>query len=119
MKNLFFIIIGILLISASFTLQKNQLLPTNLRITVLDNLGNVQQGVTVALYKTENNYREEKNPITDKKVTDKKGRVTFKKIDPMIYYIHAIKGELNNDGGGVQTDTLISGKLNKVNVIIE
>ncbi|MTI23366.1 carboxypeptidase regulatory-like domain-containing protein, partial [Fulvivirga kasyanovii] len=32
---------------------------------------------------------------------------------------NAVKGDKNNIGAGVQTDTLIEGKMNKVTIIIE
>ncbi len=104
--------------ASAFVSTESQLLPTSLRITVLDDLGNVQEGATVVIYKSDENYRQEKGAVAEA-TTDKKGRVTFKKLDPIIYFVSAVKDDLNNNGGGVQTDTLVAGKMNKVNIVIE
>lgn len=117
MKNRYIIIL-IALLLASYTLKDNQLLPTNLKVTVVDELGNIQEGAKVTLYKTDADYRAEKNPASKTETTDKKGTVKFKKLDPIVYFVHVEKGDMNNDGGGVQTDTLLAGKTNKVNIVI-
>ena len=103
----------------SFTSTSDQLLPTSLRITVLNELGNVETGVTVTLYASSEDYKKGENPVMEGKITDKKGRVTFKGLSPKIYYVNAEKGDKNNYGAGVQTDTLQEGRVNKVNIIIE
>jgi len=45
--------------------------------------------------------------------------VSFKKLEPVIYFVYVVKDDMNNVGGGVQTDSLEGGKVNKVNIIIE
>lgn len=97
----------------------SQLLPTNLRITVLNSLGNAEEGVSVTLYANEDDYRQEKNPVTETQLTDKKGRVTFTKLEPKAYFVHAIKGDLSNVGEGVETARLQEGRMNKVNIVIQ
>lgn len=104
---------------AAFTSRPvEQLLPTKLRVTVLDGLGNFQQGVTVSLFEDEDTYRSNGKPAA-KGTTDEKGRVTFKDLKTISYFMDARKGDMNNDGEGVVTGKLEEGKLNKVNTVIE
>ncbi len=109
------LLLSSLLISASFPIQ---LLPTSLKIVVRNNLGNTEENVKVQLYKSKEDYRNETQAVSVE-LTDKKGRVTFKKLEPIVYYINATKGEANNYGMGAQTDTLEEGRINKLTVIIE
>ena len=51
--------------------------------------------------------------------TDNKGRVTFKDLEEKVYFINAVKGDMNNYGMGVQTGKLEKGKVNKVTIVIE
>jgi uncharacterized protein (DUF2141 family) len=97
----------------------SQLLKTNLRITIQDDLGNIQEGATVTLYGSKDDYRKSENPVADAQITDKKGRVTFKDLEAKVYHVHAEKGKMNNNNLGVQTDTLEGGKLNKVAIVIQ
>lgn len=94
-------------------------LPTKLQVTVIDHLGNIVEGATVELYGTETDYRKEENPIQEALTTDKKGRATFKDLEEQVYWLHVYKGDMNNDGAGVQTGALVPKKVNKVNVVIE
>lgn len=95
-----------------------QLLPTKLRVTVIDGLGNWVEGATVSIYENEEDYRASKNPVGTM-TTDKKGRVTFKDLKPVSYYIEAQFDDKNNTGEGVMTSELSEGKINKVNTVIE
>lgn len=97
----------------------NTFLPTNLKVTVLDEVGSYVEGASVTLYGTEDDYRNEENAISETMKTNEKGQVTFKKLEPKMYFIYVEKGDLNNDGGAAQTNPLEEGKLNKVNIIIE
>ena len=103
----------------SFTLTSDQLLPTSLRITVLNELGNTETEVMVTLYGNNEDYKKEENAVMEGKMTDKRGRVIFKGLAPKVYFVNAEKGDKNNYGAGVQTDTLQEGRVNKVNIIIE
>ncbi|MDN5199839.1 carboxypeptidase regulatory-like domain-containing protein [Fulvivirgaceae bacterium BMA10] len=103
----------------SFIPAEQKFLPTSLRITIINELGNVEEGAKVILYKSKEDYNQEKNAIGEPQTTDKKGRVTFKKLEPVVYFVHAEKGDRNNYGAGVQTDTLQEGRINKVNIVIE
>jgi hypothetical protein len=110
-------VIGLSLFSFKTT-TNDGLLPTKLRVTVIDGLGNFVEGATVNLYYTDDDYRASENAIATEK-TDEKGRVQFKGLEPISYFIDARKDDLNNDAEGVKTAPLEEGKLNKVNTIIE
>lgn len=96
-----------------------QFLKTSLRITILDELGNPVEGAEVTLYPTQEDYRQEENPVMPTETTDRKGRVKFSGLEPTVYFVDAIKEDMSNAGAGVQTDTLREGRINKVNIIIE
>lgn len=111
--------IFLLLLVSSFTLEsKNGFLPTSLKVTVLDDLGNVIEGCEVTLYATKKDYKAEVNPIVSQ-LTDKHGKTVFKKVNPTAYFVHATMGEKNNIGSGVLTQVLQEGRTNKVNTIID
>ncbi len=97
---------------------EDQLLPTKLRITVINGLGNYVEGASVSIYENEEDYRASENAIANGE-TNKKGRVIFKDLKPMAYYVEAKKGDQNNNGEGVLTGTLSEGKTNRVNTVIE
>ena len=119
MKKLIPVLLFIFVICIYGFTDYNQILNTSLKITVVDYLGNEGKEASVTLYPTDKDYRNETNPVTDNQYTDKKGKVTFKKIEPTVYFVYVVKDDMNNIGGGVQTDTLVKGKINKVNIVIE
>lgn len=106
-----------LMIVASAPTQA-QLLPTKLTVTVVDGLGNITQGAEVKLYDTEEDYRASTNPLFTA-FTDSKGRAKFKDLESRSYFLEVKKGDLNNNGEGVQTGVLAVKRNNKVNVVIE
>lgn len=124
MKNIK-IAVSLLVVSAFMFFQfvpkteDDQFFKTNLRITIQDDLGNLQEGATVTLYESNDDYRKSENPVQQSQLTDNKGRVTFKDLEPKIYHVHAEKGTMSNNGLGVQTDTLEAKKLNKVAIMIQ
>lgn len=125
MKKRIYSVVLLTMISLSITsfISINKpFLPTVLKVTVLDKLGNTVEGASVSLYESEDAYYEEKKPLRKAQKTDEKGRTTFKKLDPIQYYIHAEKGEKDNTrdniGEKVATSKLKEGKVNLVNVII-
>ena len=118
MKNIRIAIAFIVILSA-FAFTKSDVLSTSLRITVINELGNVEEGASVQLFPTEEDYRNETNAVSEVLKTDDKGRVKFNDLEPKVYFVNAVKGERNNIGAGVQTDVLIEGKMNKVNIVIE
>ena len=111
---LFFISVG----STSFTGAEHQLLATSMRITVLDNLGNVVENAQVTIYANRGDYENEESAVAGPEKTDSKGRVTFKKLEEKSYYVRVKKGEKNNYNEGEKTGVLMQGKLNKFNIII-
>lgn len=113
-----FLLILIIVSGTSFKQTSSSFLPTSLKITVLTDLGNPSEGAVVTLYKTKVDYKAEKNPV-DEKIADDSGKVVFKKLEPIPYYVHAVNGKMNNNGAGVLTEELQEGKTNRVNTIIE
>lgn len=110
-----------LLSMAAFGLKQEaqaQIFNTKLKITVVDELGNVMEGAKVTLYANANDYRNETNPVQETMMTNKKGIVTFKKLDKKEYYVKVIKGDKTNAGGGEIISDLEPKKLNKANVVI-
>ncbi|OEK05493.1 hypothetical protein BFP71_07850 [Roseivirga misakiensis] len=94
------------------------MLSTKLKITVVDELGNVVPDAKVILFANEADYNKEVNPVQPFKLTDSKGRVTFKKLDTKSYYIIVRKGDKDNSGGGEVVSKLVKGKVNKANIVI-
>ncbi|CAN5595861.1 hypothetical protein BH23BAC1_BH23BAC1_19340 [soil metagenome] len=118
-KFILLIMVGLSLIFISFTTTKTQLIKTTLRITILNELGNPVEGAQVQLYKTDEDYSKNTNPATEPMLTDSKGVVTFKDLEPIEYYVNAEKGEANNYGAGVQTGKLEAKRINRATIIIE
>ena len=96
----------------------SQLFPTNLRITVLNNLGNLEPDATVIVFENEEDYRNEQNPVAGPELTDRKGRVTFKRLPAKEYFVHVVKEGKTNIGEGVKVEKLQEGRMNKINVVI-
>lgn len=116
-------ILPLLLMVMAFTFMAEQesqaqILSTKLKITVIDPLGNVVEDAKVMLFANKADYLKETNEVQPFKLTNAKGQVTFKKLDPKSYYILVKKGDMSNSGGGEIVDTLEKGKLNKANVVI-
>lgn len=112
------LILSVLFFSTGIGNQSEQLLPTKLKITVIDGLGNIVEGASVAIYEKEEDYRASDNAV-GVGTTDKKGRVTFKGLKLIPYFVEAKKDDQNNNGEGVVTGELSEGKINKVNTVIE
>ena len=96
-----------------------QLFRTQLKVTVLDDAGNSVENAEVVLYKSEEDFKKEQNPISDKLKTDVKGVVKFDNLEAKVYFILVQKGDMNNWNGGIKTDALIEKKVNKINIIID
>lgn len=102
-----------------FALNTTSPLTTSLKITILNELGNPVEDASVQLFITDEDYRKETNAVSKAQLTNKKGKTTFKKLKSIVYFVNVEKEDKNNDGAGVQTDTLKTGLLNKVTIIIE
>mgnify|MGYP002777099115 CR=1 FL=1 len=105
-------------LALGFVLMSFQIITTQVKIKVMNNLGKVEEGVRVRLYKTEEDYKSEKNMV-EEHYTDAKGYVTFKNLDPIAYYINAVKDNKNNYGNGEKTEPLKEKQINKMTVIIQ
>ena len=99
-------------------LSIGQLLSTKLQVVVRNDLGNLVEGATVKIFKTEADYESEKN-ASGQGQTDDKGKIVLSDLESVIYYIHVEKNDLSNIGRGVQTNKLKAKRKNIVNVIIE
>jgi hypothetical protein len=95
-----------------------QIIKTQLTITVRNELGNLEEGVTVQLFETEEDYKAEKN-IAAQGGTDKKGKIKFKELKATSYYVIARKDDKDNSGGGEQTGKLEANRVNQVTIIIQ
>lgn len=95
----------------------SQTINAKLKITVLDDLGNLIEGAQVKIYASEDDYKASENAVATS-TTDKKGRVKIKELQGKVYFVQVTKGDLKNDGRAVQTNTLTKG-TNRVNIIIE
>jgi hypothetical protein len=102
----------------SFTQIQKQLIPTSLKIAIIDREGNFVEGAKVTLYASEEDYRNNKNPVKSA-ISDAKGNLWFKQLNAISYFIDARKGDKNNNGEGVQSESLTPDRINKINIIIE
>src|SRR5687767_13301497 len=100
------------------SLMSFQLIKTQLTITVRNELGNIEPGVTLQLLETVEDYKTEKN-VAAEGATDKKGMIKFKELKATSYYVIARKDDKDNSGGGEQTGKLEANKINKVTIIIQ
>ena len=95
-----------------------QIIKTQMHVTIRNELGNTEDGVTVQLFENEDDYKQEKNIVAEG-VTDEKGVVKFKELKAISYFVLAKKGDKNNFGGGEQTGKLEEKRINKVTIVIE
>jgi hypothetical protein len=117
MKKLF-LLLGLVIVFPAFSSVVDQIIKTQIHITIRNELGNTEAGVTVKLFEREQDYNEEKN-VAAEGVTDAKGIVKFKELKAISYYILAEKDDKNNFGGGEQTGKLEEKRINKVTVMIQ
>jgi hypothetical protein len=107
-----------LVLSSFAPASQPQIFPTNLEITVRDDLGNVVEGATVRLFKTQEDYDKGQNPVTEAKKTDAKGKAVFRELEAIVYFVQAEKGEMDNFTAGIKTNPLVAKKTNKSTIII-
>ncbi|WP_245598689.1 hypothetical protein [Sporocytophaga myxococcoides] len=103
-----------LAVLSSFTMH---VLKTSLKVTVRNDLGNLESEASVSLYKTKEDYEKSVNPV-DTQVTDEKGNAVFEDLESLAYYVGAEKGDKNNFGAGEKTEKLVENRQNKVTIII-
>ena len=60
-QSVFFSLFIFLLIGTGFS--TNDYLATNLKITIRNDLGNLESGVTVILYSSKEDFKKEENPV--------------------------------------------------------
>lgn len=120
MKKIKIIGIVVVLATAAFVMTSAlQVMPTGVRITVLNKMGNPVENAKVTLFANETDYENEQNAVAGPVFTDDKGRVTIKNLDEVQYYVQVVKGDESNYGEAEKTDKLEKNKINKFNIIIE
>ena len=117
MKKLL-ILFALIIFFPAFSTVLEQIVKTQIHITVRNDLGNTVEGVTVKLFESEKDYNEETN-IAAEGVTDAKGIVRFKELKAISYFVMAEKDGQNNFGGGEVTGKLEEKKINKVTIVIQ
>ena len=115
MKKLFFILV-VAVIGFSFTSESEKDRGL-LVVTVLDDAGNIIEGVEVTVFETEEDHTNKTNGIGPVK-SNENGKAKFKELKLIGYYIWAEKGNMNNLFGAEKTIELVPNKYNRVNVII-
>jgi len=113
-----YIILSILMTIFFLNASGQGFIKTSLEITIRDRLGNTVEAVKVKLYKTYEDFQSDINFIQEPKQTNAKGKVVFKDLESIPYYISAVKGDNNNYGDGEMVDALIGNRKNKVTIII-
>jgi hypothetical protein len=106
------------LAAIALMLMSFQIIKTQMNVTIRNELGNTEEGVTVQLYENEEDYKAEKNAAAEG-VTDEKGVAKFKDLKAISYFVLAKKGDKNNFGAGEATGKLEAKKINKVTIVIE
>lgn len=122
MKHTAFLVVFFVTISVfsqGYKTKNDAYLPTSLRITVIDGLGNYVEGANVAIYNNEEDFKNSENPVQEPQLTNEKGIVTFKDIEAIAYYVDVTKDKMSNYGGAQLTPELKAGRMNKVNIVIE
>lgn len=114
----FSVLICLVVLFPAFSSHINQIIKTQMHLTVRNELGNTEEGVTVQLFENQSDYEAEKN-VAAEGITDAKGVAKFKELKAKSYYILATKGDKNNFGGGEQTGKLEEKRINKVTVVIQ
>jgi hypothetical protein len=112
MRNIFVLTVLAVLLSGF------QIIKTQMSVTIRNELGNTEEGVTVQLFENEEDYKAEKNAVAEG-VTDEKGVTKFKDLKAISYFVLAKKEDKNNFGGGEQTGKLEAKKINKITIIID
>lgn len=100
------------------TTASAQLIKTTLHVIVRNGLGNLEQGAKVTLYKTKEDYEKSINPATAAVETNQEGKVIFKNIEAIAYYLFVEKGDMNNSGAGEKIEKLAPNRINKSTVVI-
>ena len=75
----------------SNTLPQIQLVKTSLQVTVRNNLGNLEEGAEVKLFKTDEDYRNGTNVIAQQ-TTDDRGRAKFDELESTVYFFGCAQG---------------------------
>lgn len=109
--------VSVLLFAVMLLCSSDVLNYTRLTIVVIDHVGNHVEGATVKLFDNKADFDKLENEVKVG-VSNHKGKVYFKELQPREYYVYAEKGDFNNVGHGEKTSVLVENHHNKANVII-
>lgn len=98
MRN--FIIISFIFLATSVTFsscKKKGVEPggTRLEITVVNELGELQSGAAIKIYRTSNDYNYDTNVVKTAD-TGNDGKALFENLENIKYYYDIVKGNMNN-----------------------
>lgn len=114
MKSLILVLTSLILFSFIVEIEDS----AKVKVTVVDEDNHIVEGAKVSIYPTHESYKYEKGSVASG-LTNKKGYVEFKGLKEKVYYIHVRKGDLNNNNGHSQTDTLSSASKNRFEIMID
>lgn len=118
MKKVIFLLAVVVLFSGCAAIKSY--FKTSLEITVVDKVGAIQQGAEVSIFYNKKDMLNDENSAAGPSYTDKKGRVKFKNLTKLKYWVKAEKGKLTNQSGdALETNTLYNGKKNKIIIVME
>lgn len=112
------ILLSLVAVIAMSFKSETKILQTQLIVTVLDDLGTIQEGASVKLFKTVDDYNSGENQVLETHFTSKRGKTRFVGLEPIAYFVEVKNGKKDNALGGEKTEALDEGKINKINVII-
>lgn len=95
-----------------------QIIRTQLTLTVRNELGNVEPGVTVQLFEKQEDYKAETNAVATG-TTDARGVARFRDLKAISYFVLARKGDKDNTGAGEQIAPLAANRINRTTVVIQ
>lgn len=96
-----------------------QLMKTKMTIVVVNKQGALIEGASVKLFKTIDDFNNDKNQVQETKKTNHKGVVKFTKLDAISYYMQVEKGDLSNMFTAEKTQPLAPKKANQFIIVIE
>lgn len=117
-KNLFILSIFMLIFIGCEKKEYVDVAP-QLKINVIDEIGNKVEDATVKLYETEQDWLDSTNVIRTK-TTNNDGVVLFKNLEEKIYYFFVSKDNLNNKMTiATHENTLKKNECRTFNVIVK
>lgn len=107
----------LIIVLVSWSSSGQAFLPTKLHVTVIDQKEQPVESVNVRIYGSKADYLESRNVLFEG-VTNTKGVVKFKGLEPKEYFVEARKEKMSNDAADVALPSLQEGRINKVSLTI-